>query len=756
MLSTSPLTILVLHFVVTVVKSFYYCCCRQKKINFVNNLRLEDEAQKSLDGVKNMYISARERQILEILLNETSELTVKDLADKIGVSGRTIHRDLKNIEDILEEYHLSLQKKSGVGIQITGEKTKIQDLKVFLFNLYHPEYTPDERQTVILCELLESSEPVKLIGLANDLNVTIATVSNDLTKLEERLRTFGLSLVRRRGYGVEIGGTEDAKRRAIRSVISDYLDESEILTFARESIQKRSTNQINSISEKLLGLVEKKKLFMIERVIESISEDLPFTLADSAYIGLVVHLALAVERIQKGEGIIIDRGYLEDQRTTKEFKFAKKIVEQLEQVFQIYIPPAEVGYITMHLKGAKLRHDHEYLTEASSLHIAIKTKSLIQRVGNDLSIDLTTNRSLFEGLVMHLKPALYRLKQNMGISNPLLDKVKKDYRDLFLVVKNAVEQVFHEFAVPDEEIGYLVMHFGAAILSYKSDLKAVVICSSGIGTSKMLVTRLQKEFTELKDIQNISVMELKKMSGLDDQLIISTIPISDFHHDYILTSPILSQEEVEKIRSYIYEKKKLNRLINIGQIQKRKGEKDSSELIKQMKAIRDCTETIGTILQGFGIKTVAGNETVERILGQACQDLFQQQQIKNVDAVVKALVERESLGGLGIPGTAMALFHTRSEHVLKPSFTIYVLKHPVRVDSMDQTQIEMEHLLLLLSPENASDSSLEVLSFISSMLIESDESTSIFQSRDQERIRSFLTAKLDPFFNEKIYKLRSV
>ncbi|MGG5254680.1 BglG family transcription antiterminator [Neobacillus sp. SM06] len=685
-----------------------------------------------------MYISARERQILEILLNEKDELTVKELADKIGVSGRTIHRDLKNIEDIVEEYKLSLQKKSGVGVQITGDKKNIQELELFLFNLYHTEYTPDERQMVILCELLESSEPVKLLGLANDLNVTIATVSNDLTKLEEYIRKFGLSLIRKRGYGVEISGTEDAKRRAIRSVISEYVDESEILNLARESIQKRSTHQIHSISEKLLGLVEKKKLFMIEKVIESISGDLPYTLADSAYIGLVVHLALAVERIQKGEGIKIDHAYLENQQSTKEFKFAKKIVDKLEQVFQIEIPMAEVGYITMHLKGAKLRHDHEYLSEASSLQVAIKTRNLIKYVGNYLNIDLSANRSLFEGLVMHLKPALYRLKQNMGISNPLLSKVKKDYGDLFSIVKEAVEQVFHELTVPDEEIGYLVMHFGAAVLGYKemSDLKTLVICSSGIGTSKMLATRLQKEFPELKDIQNVSVMEFKKMNALDYQLIISTIPIPYFHSEYILTSPFLNQEEIEKIRSFINEKKKMNGLRNSGESEKPPREKQSSKLIEEMVAIRDYAETIQTILQGFAVKTIVGHEAVEQILKRACQELSQQQIIADVDEVVKALVERESLGGLGIPETSMGLFHTRVEYVLKPSFTIYVLEHPVCVNGMDQSQIEMKHLLLLLSPVKAAERTLEVLSFISSILIESKESLAVFQSDEQDKVAS--------------------
>ncbi|XJZ27524.1 BglG family transcription antiterminator [Bacillota bacterium Lsc_1132] len=705
-----------------------------------------------------MYISARERQILETLLSENNELTVKDLADKIGVSGRTIHRDLKNVEDILKEYNLTLQKKSGVGIQITGEKKNIQDLELYLFNLYNAEYTPNERQTVILCELLESNGPVKLLGLANDLNVTIATVSNDLTKLEDHLQSFGLSLVRRRGYGVEICGSEDAKRRAIRSLISDYLDESEILSLARENIQKHSNQQINSITEKLLGLVEKKKLMVIEKVIESINEDLPYTMADSAYIGLVVHLALAVERIQKGEGIKIDHAYLQSQQSTKEFKFAKKIVEQLEQVFQIEIPMAEVGYITMHLKGAKLRHDNEYLSEASSIQVAIKTRNLIKYVGNYLGIDLFTSRSLFEGLVMHLKPALYRLKQNMGISNPLLDKVKKDYGELFSIVKNAVEQVFHEFTVPDEEIGYLVMHFGAAVLGFKeiSDLKTLVICSSGIGTSKMLVTRLKKEFPELKDIKNVSVMEFKKMNALDYQVIISTIPIPDYHSEYILVSPILNREEIEKIRSYMNEKKKINGLRNIGKIERQTRKKHASKLMEEVAAIRDYAETIRVILQGFVVNRIAGNAAVESILQRASQDLYHQQKIADVDGVVKALLERASLGGLGIPGTSMGLFHTRVEYVLQPSFTIYVLEHPVSVSGMDQSQIEMKHLLLLLSPAKVSESTMEVLSFISSILIESEESLAIFQSNDKEKITALLTERLDQFFYEKLQNVRSV
>jgi mannitol operon transcriptional antiterminator len=707
-----------------------------------------------------MYISARERQILEILLTEANELTVKDLADKIGVSGRTVHRDLKNVEDILEEYELTLQKKSGVGIQVTGEKSKIRELELFLYNLYHTEYTPDERQTMILCSLLETNGPVKLLGLANDLNVTIATVSNDLTKLEESLQTFGLSLTRRRGYGVEIEGSEGAKRRAMRSLISEYLDESEILSLAKENIQKRSNQQINTVSERLLGLVEKKKLLIVEDVIESISQGLPFSMADSAYIGLVVHLALAVERIQKGEGITIDPSYLEDQKTTKEYLFAKKIVEQLEQIFQIEIPEAEIGYITMHLKGAKLRHDNEYVIEASGLQAGMKTKNLIEYVGNVLGRDLTGNRSLFEDLLMHLKPAIYRIKQNMGISNPLLEKIKTDYAELFTVVKEAVEHVFHEFNVPDEEVGYLVMHFGAAVLGNKETgyLKALVICSSGIGTSKMLATRLQKEFPELTQIQNVSVMEFKKMRTSDYHLVISTIPIPDFHSNYILVSPILNKDEIEKIRVFIAETLGENGFGKSRQLAFNAEEsiKSTDKLVTEMNDIQELSGTISTILHGFSIKEADVNTTTEEILIQACQELFNRQYINDIDAVYRSIIERERLGGLGIPGTGMALYHARSVNVLIPSFTIYTLQHPLEVRGMDNTLMDMNQLVLLLAPTEASEKTLEILSFLSSLLIESEDSISFFQSNDQEKITAFLTSRFDRFFAEKIQEIRRV
>lgn len=704
-----------------------------------------------------MYISARERQLLKTLLSHQEEVTVRNLADQIGVSERTVHRDLKNVDDILQEYDLKLEKKSGVGIQITGDNSRILELELFLFNLSHTEYTPDERKTIILCELLESDGPVKLLGLANDLNVTIATVSTDLTKLEEKLQTFGLSIIRRRGYGVEIKGEEEAKRRAMSYLISKYLDESDLLSLTRGNIQKKSISHIQTISERLMGLVEKKKLVIVEKVVDAVVQELPFTMADSAFIGLIVHLGLAIERIQKGEAIAIDQSYLKMQQATKEYKFAQKIGDELEHFFQIDIPETEIAYITMHLKGAKLRHDKEYLLEDTSIEVAKKAKNLIDLIGKHLGIDLSKNHSLFEGLVLHLKPALYRMKQGMRISNPLLDKIKRDYSELFFLVKQYVDQVLIDLFIPDEEVGYIVMHFGAALMGSKANvpLKTLVICSSGIGTSKLLVTKLQKEFPELQQIKNVSVMEYKKMEKVDDyQLVVSTISIPDDDFNHIVVSPFLTNEEIHQIRTFINQYKILHGSEKAFSSDEVIPGKEKSSFIEELKKIMEYEKTIMVILEGFELVQLDPFESIEKILYQICYKLSEQRKIEDPDLVTKELLKREKLGSLGIPGTSMGLYHTRSTHVLQPNLAIFNLNKPLEVGGMDKSVVKMKFLILLLSPLELPEQGLEVLSQISSMLIDSDESTSIFQSNDEEKVTQFLVTSFEQFLDEKRERLR--
>ena len=54
-----------------------------------------------------------------------------------------------------------------------------------------------------------------------------------------------------------------------------------------------------------------------------------FPITDNAYVGLIVHLALAIERIMQGEKIEMDQMYLKQLKQEPEYDIAQKIITKL-------------------------------------------------------------------------------------------------------------------------------------------------------------------------------------------------------------------------------------------------------------------------------------------------------------------------------------------------------------------------------------------------------------------------------------------
>ena len=697
-----------------------------------------------------MFISSREKMIIEALIVEQGEITIKELSKKIDVSSRTIQRNLNNVQTILDSYQLELIRKSGVGVQIIGNEQRKQELVQQLEKFTQREYTLEERLTLILCILYEAAEPVKLYSLSKDLGVSISTVSADLMKLEEQLQPVQLSILKKRGYGVELSGTEKAKRRAISYALSKTLKEEGLFSLIKDKIHQKSSKYEDPISERLMHLVDREKLGMIEEAMKDLYPDFSLSMTDSAYVGLIVHLALAIERILQGENITIDEAYLKQIAIEPEYPIAKKIINMLMERFQVDIPEAEVGYITMHLQGAKMRQQEGALHEPSNLELYRQAKKLIQVMEEQTGYSLSKNDSLHEGLVTHLKPAIYRIEQNMGIVNPLLDEIQMNYKDLFNQVKTATQIVFPKLNIPDEEIGYLVMHFGSALIGVlgKGDLKAYIICSSGIGTSKLLASRLLREIQEISEVSNISVFELNKLvtTITDRDLIISTIYLQDFHREYIMVNPFLTTEEINQVQ--LYARRKM--LVQVPLPLVKESHPTVDVLTGKLEKVHQYSGVMLEVLSNFQLTQLTEQARVKQYMQEICRLLEDRQVIEEREMVVEALLEREKIGGIGIPGTKLALYHTRNQHVQKPSFTIHKLEQAISVKGMDGSEVKVDTLLVLLSPESFSKAGLDVLSLISTLTIQDEKSTTLFEVGAESQIHSFLAEEFEVYIRENI------
>ncbi len=696
-----------------------------------------------------MYVSARERKVIDLLLQSQDDLPIKQIADLLEVSSRTVHRDLKGIEEVLESHQLTLQKKTGSGLAILGNDENRHQLRRSISDQKALDYTPEERQVLILSRLLDSSEPVKLLTFASELGVTAATISHDLDKIENDITGYQLELIRKRGYGVEIQGDESNIRDAISHLIMHHLDELDFLKLLRDHIQGPASPTLDSVSDHLLGLVNKETITTIEQTVESIRPILNYHLADSAYIGLVIHLALAIERLRQGEFIRMEDGYLDELRPAKEFEVASQLIRKLEEVFNLNIPEAETGYITMHLMGAKVRYDQTLSLEESSLSIAFKAKQMIEFVSKEMNQNLHQSDQLLGDLVVHLKPSVYRIQQKMDIQNPLMDQIEGDYPQLFTILENAVEQVFPSLIFPKEETAFLVMHFASALLNMSETIRirVMVVCSSGIGTAKILAAKLKQQFFEIEEVEHKSLFDLEKINLHEYDLIVSTVPLRD-RDQYVLVNPMLPQSDVHKLEHAI-------RRVKIGE-RMRKVEKSPPPEVQTLQAIKasvssiqNCAEVISQLLNHLKVlpvKTIGKQE----VITEACEHLERKGAVTNPKKVEQALLEREKAGGLGIPGSSIALFHTRLSVIPESSFTILTLQEPVSILGMDGEMMPVRTIILMLAPEKVKPEGLEVLSFLSSILVEDPESISILDSHEEESITKYLSNQVHQFFQKKM------
>lgn len=148
------------------------------------------------------------------------------------------------------------------------------------------------------------------------------------------------------------------------------------------------------------------------------------------------------------------------------------------------------------MRSANRKYKTEFKPEDIEVETALQTKQLIGFISEKIKIDLTENGSLYDGLIAHLEPAISRVKENIDMYNPMTEQIKRDYFLLYMAVEEGMEKFFPGLLFSDNEIAFIVLHFGSAleIKREEAKIKALIVCSSGIGSSKMLASRLKKSF----------------------------------------------------------------------------------------------------------------------------------------------------------------------------------------------------------------------------------------------------------------------
>ena len=693
-----------------------------------------------------MGLPLREIRLIEVLLHNPEGLTADVLADRLGVSARTVHRDLQPASEFLASRGLTLVRRAGQGVRVEGPASARARTLEALGEMRSRASTPEERRVSLLGMLLISDEPIKLRALASRSKASVGAVSRDLDEAEEWLASFGLSLMRKRGYGVQVLGAEDDRRLAMSQLILESLDEAAFLSYP-EGPGEPPAGSTDHVSASLMGMIDEGRLRAVKALTREAVEGLPYAIADSAFVNLSVHVALMIERLLRGGEIELDGEVLRRLRETDEYENARNLARAIEEVFQLDVPEEEVAYLTQHLRGTKLRQDDELdrYFESSDLEIASRVKALIHYVSEQTGVHLAGDSSLYTGLLAHVERAIHRLRENLRISNPLVSEIKEDYPALFDLVDRGMEKVFVEDEIPEEEVGFVAMHFGAALDRGQGNFpnSVLIICPSGIGSSRILASRLETAFPQIGHVHHASLFDLDELDPNDFDLVVSTVSLHVPDDLYVQVGPLLSEEEVDRIRNHLREKPGVRRAVS-----------ESLEVFgggqEKLRQMAEVTQLIAELVDDVFVERHEARGSIPEAVRLMCASLAARGLLSDPGSLETSLLARMELGGIGIPGTVLALFHARDPAVARPAFSLHDFDEPLEIEGMDGAPMRVRRTLLMVAPLDISTVALEAISEISVAMVEQPAERETFETGSEAQVVAVLQNIFARYLRDKL------
>ena len=533
-------------------------------------------------------------EIIEELRKNNYTIFIKEMAEKFGVTERSIRYDIENINYYFSKFNLNEIEKQSKGIYtLEEEDKKIEELLKNMSQRFYV-FTSYERKEFIEEKFLFFEEN-RLIDLSETLDISMSTIKIDLKEVKIFFIENGLNLNFYSKQGILLEGNEEKIRMLQLRFLNKYL---EINSENILSLKKKETKTYldDIIYEDLKEIFEKINLKNIYRFVKRIEKKLDATISDEAFTILRFYIVIMLNRIKNNKIILQREMNKKFLMETKEFEIINKEKEFLEEQSKIKIEENEVLLLTELFLGS-----HSYNFNSSFfenwIELEILVNKLIKDVSDILNINLTQDKALIDGLLNHLKPAYYRIRNNIKFENKIYEDVKLLYEELYEKVKIVSKKYLEKYIgkdIPEEEIAFLTIHFKTAIdrkvNSQRKTKNIIIVCGLGYGSSKLIAQKLLEKY----DVNIIATLPYHKFLEIEDyediDFIITTLEIEDkleYTFPIIKVHPILTKEDKILLESYglseNQRKISLNQLMNI--IKEETNILNEKELIKKLKNI---------------------------------------------------------------------------------------------------------------------------------------------------------------------------
>ena len=585
-------------------------------------------------------MNARQIFLLEFLLKQHEYLSANQLAEKYGVSTKTVYQDIDKLNDFFDEGELKsrIVKVPRKGIKLSADEERKQIHSLLLVNKHESgvqDFSPEYRESELIKRLFINQEDLDIYDFAEEMYVTESTVHRDIDKLEKNLGQFDLK-IRIKHDQLFVDGDEWNIRKALQSYV----------------IQAQSLGR----EEKIERFFSEKDIEICYEAISRLSQKYHHQFSEE-YSCLLLVECLVFKKRTENNNCLTERtsNLINDLNHLEVYFFSGELLESIINKSFSEISPYEIEAMAYSL----LAYGFSIQSADYIQNIEHQVNELINKVSNLLSLDLSKDNHLKLMLSNHISKMIFRLRNQIYITNPALEEIKKQYSSLFNVIWIAIRGLskYYEINISNEELAFIVIHFQLAIEKIVKPLNIVVICQNGIATSELIMSKLHKIFDSDAKITNINARELDFYDLSNIDLIISTIALPEVKVPVIEVSPILTKDEIESIRSFYSEHMTDNYTLMRTSLDGRKFNLESLQtLIKKPSLIRETVKS--------------KKECIEKMIRE-CDATN-----RRIKEFKESILERETLGSTSVY-TGVALPHCDPRFVEQSELIVMTLDKPI-------------------------------------------------------------------------------
>lgn len=401
-------------------------------------------------------------------------VTNKQLADEIGLSEKTIRTKIDSINYMLKENNLgTIEKKPRIGMWLecnTSQRAKIQKL-----------ISADEN------ELVQSDKSRMVLALREILNVI-------------------------RNKGIELEYSETSYRLALKNYITK-LDET------------------HSIYEGITYFMPGLQVDIIKDAILEVEKEWGFNLVDESFDEILVYTSIAVyENVtNKIKNLNISKKEFEVLSQYSEYHLAEKIYKKIQRYIHVDIPDGEIAFLSIQILCSKMidyeamPYDTESLIEQYDAKLKEFVEKMIDVISNVTNVDLRQDTELYNGLLIHLRPTIFRLKYNRSANNELTGYIKNEYTTTFRVswLISVLFEEYFNLKITEDELSFITIYIQSALERNSKPISAILVSNASNGINQMICDKLRRNCDEIKKI-HVQSMHDFSLARCKDDLILTT------------------------------------------------------------------------------------------------------------------------------------------------------------------------------------------------------------------------------------------